>query len=125
MKLKAMPPAQRILPASRLDHVPGDDRAREARRRIMSPWRAWYSTERWQRLRDLVFARDGYVCQQTGTLCSGTGNDWNAPVADHKIRHDGDPDLFWDLDNLQTVTKRWHDTTKQRIERAERDGRGG
>lgn len=91
----------------------------------MSPWRSWYKTRRWQLIREEAFARDGYVCRQTGVLCSGTGNDWNAPVADHIVAHEGDPKLFWDVDNVQTVTKQWHDTVKQRQERAARDGRGG
>jgi 5-methylcytosine-specific restriction enzyme A len=38
-------------------------------------------------------------------MCAGTGNDPNAPVANHKTPHHGDPALFWDINNIETVTK--------------------
>lgn len=78
----------------------------------------WYKTARWQKLRRAVFARDGYVCQATGELCVGTHPAPNAPVADHIRPHRWDPKLFWDPANIQTVTKRYHDSEKQRQERA-------
>jgi 5-methylcytosine-specific restriction endonuclease McrA len=67
-----------------------------------------------------VFERDGYICQRTGEICAGVGNDPNAPVANHKRPHRGDPKLFWDIDNLETVTKAVHDSIIQREERAAR-----
>ncbi len=39
-------------------------------------------------------------------------------VADHKIRHQGDHELFWDEGNLQTLCKHCHDSLKQREERS-------
>lgn len=66
-----------------------------------------------------MFARDGYICQRTGALCTGTGQMTNASVANHKRPHRGNPDLFWDADNIQTVTKQvQHDTIIQAGEQA-------
>lgn len=82
-------------------------------------WEKWYHSERWRKLRIWVLARDKYVCQRTGTLCTGKGNAWNAPVVNHKKPHRGNPDLFWDPNNLETVTKQVHDGPIQRAEKNE------
>ncbi|WP_235882942.1 HNH endonuclease [Rhizobium rhizophilum] len=82
------------------------------------PWRSWYGTERWKKLRRQVWARDHYRCQKTGVLCIGKYPSDNSPVADHKIPHRGDPVLFWDLENIETVSKAYHDSEKQKQERA-------
>ncbi|UWQ16145.1 HNH endonuclease [Jannaschia sp. M317] len=76
----------------------------------------WYSTARWQRLRRLALDRDNWVCRQTGALLIGTYPAPNSPTVDHIRPHRWDPELFWDLGNLQSVTKAWHDAEKQRIE---------
>jgi 5-methylcytosine-specific restriction enzyme A len=80
------------------------------------PFKKWYSTARWQKLRLEVFARDGYVCQATGVACVGGKGDPSAPTCDHIIPHRGNPLLFWDKDNLQTVTAEYHSGEKQRLE---------
>lgn len=80
-------------------------------------WRQWYKSARWQRLRLEVLTRDLYTCQQTGVILSGRANAPDSPVVDHKVRHNGDPALFWDINNLQAVSKAWHDSEKQRQER--------
>ncbi|MDH6265525.1 5-methylcytosine-specific restriction protein A [Rhizobium sp. SG_E_25_P2] len=85
-------------------------------------WRGWYKTERWRRLREEVLIRDGYICQQTGVICSGKYPARNSPVADHKEPHRGDEALFWDINNIQTVSKEYHDTVKQKQERAQPRG---
>jgi 5-methylcytosine-specific restriction protein A len=41
----------------------------------------------------------------------------DSPAIDHIIDHNGNASLFWDRDNLQAVSKQWHDTEKQRQER--------
>lgn len=88
------------------------------------PWRKWYGTARWQRLKERVHLRDGYICQRSGVICAGKGQDWNAPVANHKVAHRGDPTLFWDENNIETVTKRVHDSEIQAEEaRARAEGR--
>jgi len=84
----------------------------------MAPWRKWYNTARWERLRQQVFVRDGYVCQRSGVLCVGKHPAPNSPVANHKVPHKGDPKLFWDIDNLETVAKEVHDGLIQSEERA-------
>ncbi|MCP5087626.1 MAG: hypothetical protein GY952_12580, partial [Rhodobacteraceae bacterium] len=60
--------------------------------------------------------------QQTGASAMGRYPEPNSPVADHIIPaevfwHDGRQHLFWDEDNIQTVTKHYHDTTKQSLDR--------
>jgi 5-methylcytosine-specific restriction enzyme A len=90
---------------------------RDKQRDAVQPWRAWYKTARWQRLRRVVLARDGYVCQQTGAALVGRYPAANSPVIDHKKPHRGDPDLFWDESNLQSVSKAYHDKDKQRAEK--------
>lgn len=85
-------------------------------------WRRWYNTKRWQDLREEALVRDGYQCQQTGVLLIGKHPAPDSPAVDHIEWHDGDPDLFWDLNNLQSVSKAWHDGEKQKQEHAERYG---
>ena len=109
---------------SRLGFPPGDARAQDQARNRLAPWRRWYSSKRWRDLRTFVFRRDGYRCRQTGALCSGVAPAPNSPVADHIRPHRGDPKLFWDPNNIQTVTKAWHDREKQTQERAA-ETRGG
>jgi 5-methylcytosine-specific restriction endonuclease McrA len=84
-------------------------------------WRKRYSTARWQRLRQEVWIRDNYTCQKTGILCIGKYPADNSPVADHIVAHRGDEDLFWDPSNLQTVSKAYHDSQKQKHERSRPD----
>jgi hypothetical protein len=45
------------------------------------PWKAWYKTARWQRLRLEIFKRDHYTCQCGCVLIEG---DASQLVADHK-----------------------------------------
>lgn len=56
-------------------------------------------------------------------LCSGKYPADDSPVADHIIEPDGDPSLFWDENNIRTVSKAYHDGERQRQQIAER-GRG-
>lgn len=77
----------------------------------------WLNTARWQRLRKKILKRDGLICQQTGVALLGKYPAANSPVVDHRKPHRGDPALFWDEQNLQAVSKEWHDRTKQSLER--------
>jgi 5-methylcytosine-specific restriction protein A len=77
----------------------------------------WLNTARWQRLRRKILIRDDYVCRATGVSLVGNYPAGNSPVVDHRIPHRGDPDLFWDEDNLQSVSKEYHDRIKQSIEK--------
>jgi 5-methylcytosine-specific restriction protein A len=90
----------------------------EGHSRTAEPWRAWYSTARWRRLRLDTFLRDLYTCQ---CGCGTVEPDTRQLVADHVEPHRGDERRFWDPANIQTLTKPCHDRWKQRLERR---GRG-
>ncbi|MEQ1955997.1 hypothetical protein [Mesorhizobium sp. CN2-181] len=49
-------------------------------------------------------------------MIEGDRHDPRAAVANHKVKHRGDPTLFFDLENVETVCKRDHDTLIQREE---------
>jgi 5-methylcytosine-specific restriction endonuclease McrA len=83
------------------------------KRRDAQPWRQWYKTARWQRLRWATLVRDAFTCQMCGKL----GLVSSKLVADHRRPHRGVEALFWDGDNLQTLCKSpCHDKHKQRME---------
>lgn len=88
-------------------------RETEGQRRSEGPIKSY----RWQKLRQKILARDGYVCRQTGVALIGKYPEANSPVVDHIKPHRGDLDLFWDESNLQSVTKAWHDREKQSLEK--------
>lgn len=79
-------------------------------------WRGWYKTARWQRLRWSVLVRDLFTCAMCGRIKGETAE----LVADHKVPHRGDPELFWDAANIQCLCKGCHDGEKQRRERRAR-----
>jgi 5-methylcytosine-specific restriction protein A len=116
-KLKNLKPVLGTL-APRLGAAPGDVKAQDRQRYDRNPLRALYGTRRWADLKLFVFVRDGYVCQRTGVLCIGKHPDDNSPVANHKIPHRGNLALFWDPDNVETVTKAVHDSIIQAEEQA-------
>lgn len=116
MKLKTLKP--RLRSAARQIGVKRTNATRDQRREAEKPWRKWYRTARWRKLREQVLKRDLYRCRQTNVMLTGRANAPDSPVVDHIIPHRGDPDLFWDIDNLQAVAKSWHDGEKQRQERA-------
>ncbi|MGV3515613.1 HNH endonuclease [Luteitalea sp.] len=88
--------------------------AHDEKRAEEKPWRRWYNTQRWQRLRRQVLL-DEPLCMCR--WCEG-GKKRVRPstVVDHKRPHRGDPILFWDRENLQGMNKRCHDS---------KTGRGG
>tara|TARA_R110002049_G_scaffold23545_10_gene83660 strand:- start:46745 stop:47104 length:360 start_codon:yes stop_codon:yes gene_type:complete len=104
-RLLPLPPRLKPLPVA----VAGDDTVRRSK--------DWLNTARWQRLRLKMLQRDQYTCQQTGVLLTGKHPAENSPVVDHIEPHRGDPDLFWDEENLQSVAKSWHDRVKQSMEK--------
>lgn len=115
-KLSALKPQLgSIAPA--LGYAQGDEKAQDKSRNQLAPWRAWYNTARWQKLRHQVFIRDLYTCQRTGVLAIGKYPAPNSPVANHKRKHNGNPALFWDIDNIETITKAEHDSIVQAEER--------
>lgn len=55
---------------------------------------------------------DQPLCQ----MCQEAGHIVAATVVDHKQTHKGDPELFWNKNNLQSLCKVHHDVSKQRDE---------
>lgn len=89
-----------------------------------APWKAWYKTARWRRLRQEVLIRDAYTCQRTGQVLGGKHPAPDSPVVNHKRPHRGDERLFWDPNNLETVSKAVHDSEIQREEQDSLHQRG-
>lgn len=89
-----------------------------------APWRAWYKTARWLALKEAAHLRDLYICQRSGVLLTGKHPAPDSPVANHKTPHRGNPDLFWDIDNIETVSKAVHDSEIQKEEQASLHQRG-
>ena len=112
-RLKALAPRLRGL-APRLATLPPGDRQAFDRARDAQPWRRWYKTARWQRLRMDVLVRDLFTCQWPG--CGRVVGDASQLVADHRVPHRGDAALFWDAANLQCLCKHCHDGPKARAE---------
>lgn len=92
--------------------APKDEAGRTKFRREAAPWRAWYNTARWQRLRWHVLRDDLFTCR----ICKRIEGNTSQLVADHIIPHRGDEVLFYDRANLWCVCKACHDTTCQSIE---------
>lgn len=80
-------------------------------------WRNWYGLKAWKDLCKQVDKRDGLQCQQTGVMLTHVPNRPNSVIHDHKIPHRGNWDLFIDPNNVQLVSKKWHDSVKQKQER--------
>jgi 5-methylcytosine-specific restriction endonuclease McrA len=84
------------------------------------PWKAWYKTARWQKLRYAILLRDLFTCAKCGRIEGNT----SLLVADHIKPHRGDVRLFWDETNLQCLCKSCHDTWKQAAEQSSLRTRG-
>jgi len=118
-RLRNLPPAISRLPDRFTVQREQYQVHRLAKRETEVEWRSWYKTARWQALRQQVLVRDLFTCKKTGVMLIGKHPAPNSPVVDHIKRHDGDPALFWDEGNLQSVSKAWHDSIKQAIEHAD------
>jgi len=117
-------------PPPRIGHAPATigrpprQAEQQGRYRANAPWRAWYGTARWQRLRQEVLIRDCYTCQRTGLILGGKYPAPDSPTVNHKKPHRGNAALFWDIANLETVSKAEHDAAIQREEQASMNQRG-
>ena len=75
-------------------------------------WRRLYKTRHWQQLRLAHLAKHP-LC----AMCDQMGRTAAATVVDHIKPHKGDEGLFFDPENLSSLCKAHHDSTKARIER--------
>ena len=64
----------------------------------------WYATQAWQQLREFVFVRDKFRCAE----CKKVIADKGMLVCRHKLPHQDDAALFWEVDNLITVCADCH-----------------
>jgi 5-methylcytosine-specific restriction protein A len=87
------------------------NREYDARRRQDKPWRKWYATPRWQRIREAQLAEQP-LCQR----CKARGLVEPATIVHHFDKHEGDEVKFWNAGNLQSVCKPCHDIDAQREE---------
>lgn len=78
----------------------------------MSAISRMYKTAKWRRLRQQQLHSEP-LCR----MCEHLGMVTEATVADHVIPHRGNPELFFDAANLQSLCKPHHDSDKQSIER--------
>lgn len=79
------------------------------------PYQKFYNTTRWQRLRKR-FLLEHPLCVE----CERLGRITPATVVDHIKPHEGNPEMFWDEDNVQSLCKPCHDSKTAR-----EDGRWG
>ncbi len=111
-KLSNLQPTMSRL-APRLGFAEGDAKAADKSRNQLSPWRTWYKSARWLKLRQVILLRDLYQCQMCGRI--GT----QGMVVDHVRPHRGDEALFWAETNLQVLcSSPCHSKHKQALERA-------
>lgn len=113
-KLNQLRPVLGTLPP-RLGPAPGNEQARNRYRSTAEPWRAWYQTARWKRLRLRVFARDLFTCRECGKVDGNTSR----LVAHHVEPHKGDEVLFWNEDNIQCICQPCHDGPVKARERSQ------
>ena len=90
------------------------------RRPKAEAYRHLYRDKRWRGphgVRLQALGRDLYTCQRCGCLLlEGNRHHPRAAVVNHKTPHRGDPALFFDLDNTESVCKQDHDALIQREE---------
>lgn len=75
------------------------------------PWKGKLYGRKWRKAREWHLA-NAPLC----VMCSTKGRTVAASIVDHKTPHRGDPALFWDSENWQSLCKPCHDSTKQRDE---------
>ena len=74
-----------------------------ARSDAAKAWRKFYATDLWQRLRGAQLLREPWCAE-----CARHGLRVRATDVDHIVDHKGDPVLFSDPDNLQSLCHSCH-----------------
>jgi uncharacterized protein (TIGR02646 family) len=77
------------------------------------PWVKWYKTASWAKLRLKQLSRSPLCC-----FCKKKGIITEGNTVDHIKPHKGNMEKFFDLNNLQTLCKSCHSSTKQRFEKS-------
>lgn len=94
--------------------APKDEAGRSRYRDQAAPWRAWYKTARWGKLRWQVLTDAQFTCAMCGRIEGNTSQ----LVADHITPHRGNEALFWSRANLQCLCANpCHNSKKQSEER--------
>ena len=75
-------------------------------------WHRLYNSKRWRAYRDQQLRKEP-LC----AFCAKDGRVTAATVADHRIPHKGDLNLFWDAENLQSLCGPCHSGRKLAIEK--------
>ena len=78
----------------------------------MKPAEIPHGGRRWRKVRSFHLSAHPYC-----VYCRKAGKVTLATVVDHIKPHRGDPELRWDMNNLQSLCQPHHDATKQREER--------
>lgn len=97
-------------PTFRPSHLPSPAQARreyEQTRKVRDPWRRWFNTRRWQKLRADQLAREP-LC----AVCIKADRVTPANTAHHVIAHRGDEALFW-CGELQSLCASCHSSIIQ------------
>lgn len=81
-------------------------------RRPNSQYRLLYMCARWRLLRRMVLARDKNLCQD----CLARGLTTSGNQVDHILRAEDRPELFYKMDNLQTLCRKCHGEKTQKGE---------
>jgi len=63
--------------------------------------RKWYYHVRWSHLRRAVLCDAAYTCAACGTIQADL-------AVDHIVKHEGNPELFWNRANLQALCVSCH-----------------
>jgi 5-methylcytosine-specific restriction protein A len=74
-------------------------------------WHAWYDTAKW-RAWSQHWLREHPLC----AFCEIKNKVTAAAICDHKVAHKGDPRLFWDSTNLQSLCRPCHESMKKQVE---------
>ena len=63
--------------------------------------RRWYRSTRWKGIRAQILQAQASTCAQCQTITPRL-------EIDHRVKHDGDLDRFWDRDNLHALCRTCH-----------------
>lgn len=87
------------------------EQIKAAQQRRDNKWLYLYHDPRWEPMRDAQLAKDPLCteCRKEYLLTPAT-------VADHRRPHKGDPELFFDADNLQSMCEHHHSMKTAREE---------